>query len=765
MLSGPSATSRSAWFRRPVATAFGALIAVAMFAVLFPWFPGSPRLEEGTSSPFTLTAPSDFSYESEIRTEELRDAAAAAISDVKKLDPGIPASQTALLEQQLEEIDTARSSPGLADSARESAIRAVAGTRLSARAAAALADVPDAQWEALADEALNALGRVLSRSIDAEDIESERQAAAGLLSPLLTADQLLALTELLDPLIVPTLVVDEETTEALRQEARETQPAVRLSRIQGEILVRAGEVLTSAEIELLEQAGLDTAGVEPLGVAAAALIAILLGAACGGYLLVAQPRALAGARRLVLFSLLLVLPAASAKFALPLVLPDAERTFLAYAIPLAAAPMAAAVLLEVGSAILIATLLTTVVTYITVTLPFVDSVSDGQLETARMWLSVSFGSLAGLYFAARADRLHRYLVAGLGAAGASAIALSAVWLLDADRHAADLGWIVGATAAGGVMSALIAVGSFVLLSRPFGIITRVELMELAQLSHPLLRRLQDEAPGTFQHSIMVGNMAERAADRIGADPLLVRIGAYYHDIGKLVSPSFFVENVADGENPHEKLDPLQSTRVIQQHVTGGVDIARREGLPDAIVQFIPQHHGTRLAQFFYRRAAETDPDVDPELFRYPGPKPQSKEAALIMLADSCEATVRASPDHTSERIRGIVDATIAERIDEGQFDEADISLRDLRIVADTFTATMTAVYHPRVEYPQPTARELAERRLPPLPAPAVLSRSIGEELDAGSDDWNEDTESLVPQRPRLGSLPTTQERELSEDDT
>ena len=234
-------------------------------------------------------------------------------------------------------------------------------------------------------------------------------------------------------------------------------------------------------------------------------------------------------------------------------------------------------------------------------------------------------------------------------------------------------------------------------------------MELAQLSHPLLRRLQDEAPGTFQHSMLLGNLAERAADRIGANALLVRVGAYYHDIGKLISPEFFVENFGDDENPHEGLSPLQSTRLIHQHVTGGIELARRERLPGAVTQFIPQHHGTRLMTFFYREAAAEDPDIDPEGFRYPGPKPQSRETALVMLADACEAAVRAAGDRSSDRIREIVGGIIAERIEETELDECDISLRDLRVVADSYAATLNAVYHPRVEYPEPSARERGRR--------------------------------------------------------
>src|SRR5690606_38073056 len=220
-----------------------------------------------------------------------------------------------------------------------------------------------------------------------------------------------------------------------------------------------------------------------------------------------------------------------------------------------------------------------------------------QLDTLRLVLTTAAGSLAGVYSAARAERLQHYLAAGFTVGLASLAAMLLVLLIDPARQWADLPWLVGTSLGGGLLTAMVSVGAFILLSRPFGIITRVELMELVQLNHPLLRRLQVEAPGTFQHSMLVGNLAERAADRIGADSLLVRVGAYYHDIGKLVSPSFFVENFGPNENPHEHLDPLQSTRVIHQHVSAGVEIGRKEGLPEAVIQFIPQHHGERLVAF------------------------------------------------------------------------------------------------------------------------------------------------------------------------
>lgn len=685
--------------------------ALALFAVLFPWYPGAQQLEAGVVLDQPVTAPRDLTYESTVLTTQVRDQAASAIRDVLILDPEIRDRQLAELERVLSAIQVQRDDSSLSASARETQIRSISGVTLGQTAAGVFAAADATRWATLQTEARNALSRTLTGAVGPEEAPAARSRAIGFLSPLLEVDEVVALTELLDPLVVPTLIVSEERTEALRREARANTPPVIVSYVTGQVVIPAGATIDEAGLEAIEQFGLRRGTATRPAILAAALASVLAGGVMGAHLFVARPPALRGARRLILYGLLLIVPAMVAKFALTLTVPDVDRLFLAQALPLAAAPIVAVVLLDVGAAVLIAGVLAATVGFTAAAIPvFGGAANASQLETLRLLLGVAAGGLAGAYTVARVERLQGYLGAGLAAGGASALAVLTVLLLDADREWLDVVWVAGMSAIGGMLAALLAVGVFILLSRPFGIITRVELMELVQLNHPLLRRLQDEAPGTFQHSMLVGNLAERAADRIGADALLVRVGAYYHDVGKLHSPSLFVENFGDSQNPHEALDPLQSSRVIMLHVTAGVELARKHRLPEAVVQFIPQHHGTRLVAFFYRRAAATDPEVDPDLFRYPGPKPQSREAALVMLADSCEATVRAAPDRSGDKIREIIEAIIRERMEEGQFDECDLSLRDLRVVADSFALTLGAVYHPRVEYPQPTRREMEARR-------------------------------------------------------
>ena len=689
---------------------FSFCIAIVVFISLFPVFPGVGSFEIGMVVDKDIMSPKTISYPSEVITEKLRDERASEVSSQLVLDTDIRGDQLLKLDTVLTAIDSIRNDNQLSSSAKETAIRNVSGVILSNRVAASIVEVNDSQWRALQDESKNILGRILAEAIGEDEVSDARNGLSGLLSPLLTADHVLIVREVAAPLVVPTLKIDEERTETLRNEVRANTQTVYQNFARGELIVAAGSILAMEELEAIDQLGLMPVGIDYFKVIAVTLISIFNGLIFAGYLTVFRPSGVQSLRQMFLFGFLYVLAIVIAKLALPFFVPDVDRHFLIHILPLAAGPIAIAVLLDLATAIIATLLITVVVVFIQVYLPGSEMLGIASpLQVAQLASATIVSSLAGIFIATRADRIQRFLTAGFAACGGSLLGILPFWLIDPDKGYTDLIWIAGASLLGGLLTALLVVGAFILLSRPFGIITRVELMELAQLSRPLLRRLQDEAPGTFQHSILVGNLAERAADRIGADSLLARVGAYYHDIGKLGSPSFFAENNANEESPHEGLDPLQSTRVILQHVTGGVETARRNGLPEVLIQFIEQHHGTRLVAYFYRRAVELNSDIDQSLFRYPGPKPQSREVVLVMLADSCEAATRESSDRSSDKIRAIVIEAFRERIDENEFEESPISLSDLSIVRESYISTLEAVYHPRVEYPEPSVQELEAR--------------------------------------------------------
>lgn len=439
--------------------------------------------------------------------------------------------------------------------------------------------------------------------------------------------------------------------------------------------------------------------------AAAIVAAVMGGAGLGAYLYAFQPREVRSPWRLAMLAVMVALWVAAAKVFFALTLPDDARLYLRYMLPLAAAPMLVAALLDGGLALAVSIVLALLAAFAAVH-PQDARLTAGPLlgmEVATVSLA---GGLAGTLTVQRVERMDRFVLAGGLTVLASLAALVAFWLLDDARQGVDILWMLVSTGVGGALSAVVTVGALVVLGYTFGFTTRLQLMELTQMSHPLLRQLQERAPGTFHHSLVVATLAERAAQAVGADPLLVRAGCYFHDIGKMAQPAFYVENQFQGENPHDGLSPEESARIIVQHTYEGLQLARRYRLPARVRAFITEHHGTRLVTFFYRKAASQDPDVPPDRFRYPGPKPQSRETAIAMLADSAEAVVRASRDHSPEHIDELVDSVIRERVAEGQLDDCDLTFRDLKLVAESFKATLRGIYHPRIEYPAPTQAEL-----------------------------------------------------------
>jgi putative nucleotidyltransferase with HDIG domain len=252
-----------------------------------------------------------------------------------------------------------------------------------------------------------------------------------------------------------------------------------------------------------------------------------------------------------------------------------------------------------------------------------------------------------------------------------------------------------------VFAGVLMLGLLPFIESLFGVQTELSLLELGDVAHPLLQELVRRAPGTYNHSINVASIAEAAAESIGAKGLLVRVGAYFHDIGKMLKPGYFVENQGHDANRHESLVPAMSTLIIIAHIKDGADLARQHRLPKPIIDFIEQHHGTTLVEYFFRRAAEANggTEVDESNFRYPGPKPQTKEAAVLMLADAVEGACRTLVEPTPARIESLVHDIAMKRLLDGQFDACGLTLQELATIEDSLVKSLTAVYHGRVKYP------------------------------------------------------------------
>ncbi len=322
------------------------------------------------------------------------------------------------------------------------------------------------------------------------------------------------------------------------------------------------------------------------------------------------------------------------------------------------------------------------------------------------------GSLVGVFALSRRQGRTAFFRAGSLLGLANTYTLLAFALVGGDAHSL-LADIVGGLV-NGVIVAILATGLLPLLEHSFGRTTDFTLLELSNLNEPMLKHLVLMAPGTYHHSIMVGTLAEAAAESVGANALLCRVGAYYHDIGKTRHPAYFIENQSDALNRHDKLAPSLSRAIVMSHVKEGMEMARAYGLPEVLVDLIPQHHGTRLVTYFYQRAKEkADPDlqaVNEEDYRYPGPKPQTREAAILMLADAVEAAARTLTDPTPARIQGAVQKIINGIFVDGQLDECDLTLRDLHRMANSFVRILAGIFHHRVDYPGVQLQDVGKKQ-------------------------------------------------------
>ncbi len=312
--------------------------------------------------------------------------------------------------------------------------------------------------------------------------------------------------------------------------------------------------------------------------------------------------------------------------------------------------------------------------------------------------------LSGVYAISAYSARTALLRAGLVVGGAGAILALALEVLRGEMdslghglYGAALAFVGGAVGVGLLISFLLP-----LLERLFHVLTDVRLLELSNVDNPLLQQLAVKAPGSYNHSLVVGTLAEEGARSVGANPLFCRVAAVYHDIGKVNHPEYYVENQR-GRNPHDRLTPSMSALIIASHVKDGIKLAREAGLPDQIVDIIPQHHGTKLMTYFYEKAKSmSDPGLGPvkeEDFRYPGPKPQTREAAIFMLADSIEAAARTIDEPTSNRLKEMIPKITNSIVLDGQLDHCDLTFADLERIQQAFHRLLVGMYHHRVDYP------------------------------------------------------------------
>jgi len=693
--------------RAAVAATVLILILTAILAVdLLPSAPVDYRVGELVRE--DIAAPKAISFTSSTLTDQARTAARAGVplqfDFTADKAIAIANEQANAFNDRVRRVDTAFATDLKA--AERIALLETAVPDLSDTTQATLEKIDAPRWAAIRTEAarvLDATERTELRDTQAAETRATIESRMG--GDLDEAERMLA-AEIIRPLIVANSSFSQTLTDQAKDRAAENVQPVEVDIAQGEVVVRNGTPLTAADLEVIEALGLGQDA--PLDVATLAgwfLLAVLAVTILLAWIWRFRPTLWHRGNVLLLIGLLFVGVSVALKI-------TAGRELLGYFLPTAAIGMVLTILLDASVATIVMVLVAVMG----------GALAGSSLEFASY---IFFGGLAGILAIRKGDRLQTFVQAGIAVFVVNALVVSVFSLLGTRdiRGVLELWFASGASAAG---SAVAAVGTFAVLGSAFGILTVFQLLELANPSQPLLRRLLVETPGTYHHSLMVGNLAERAAEAIGGDPLVTRVAAYYHDIGKLSNPLAFIENQAGGENIHDQLEPEVSAQILKQHVADGIDTAYAAKLPKALIAYIPQHHGTAVMSYFLARARERAAEpygglataegakaaaaVDERRFRHAGPKPQSREAALIMLADSVEASVRSLESRDEPAIRAMVSRIIDERVADGQFDECDLTFRDLERIKDAFVAQLLGMYHTRIAYPQNTVVELESRR-------------------------------------------------------
>jgi len=664
-------------------------------------------VQVGDIAPRDIVAPRAVDFESKTQTEAAREAARAAVPPQYDFTTdkaiAVAAEGARAFDTRVARIDTAFHAD-LPDDSRLLLLQ-TALPDLSDAAQTTLESLTPSRWTAVRKEAARVLDGTLRTELRDSDVAIERTRLAGRMTGDLDESERILAADLISPLVVANSSFSATGTDAARAAAAAAVAPVVVEIVQNEVVVRRGERLTPVDIERIDAIGLRETATDYTAFVGWFLLSVLVVGLLLAWMWRFRPTLWHRDNVLILIGLLLV----SATVLLKL---TAARSILQFFLPTAAIGMILAILLDAS----VATIVIAIVAIIG------GALNGASLEFAAY---VFFGGLAGIVAVRKGDRVQVFVGAAFAIFIVNALVVTVFSLLGTRdvRGVLEL-WFASAAAAVG--SSIATIGTFAVLGSVFGILTVFQLLELANPSQPLLRRLLVETPGTYHHSLMVGNLAERAAEAIGADPLVTRVAAYYHDVGKLANPLAFIENQAGGENIHDELEPEVSAQVLKQHVADGIDIAYAARLPKALIAYIPQHHGTAIMSYFFARAKERAAEpyggtgtvdgaraaaaVDERRFRHAGPKPQTREAALIMLADGVEASVRSLASRDEAAIRAMVGRIIEERIADGQFDECDLTLRDLERIRTAFVEQLLGMYHTRVAYPQNTIVELESRR-------------------------------------------------------
>ncbi len=550
------------------------------------------------------------------------------------------------------------------------------------------------------DKASLSLVNILQKGITEKDYEKDNitNLIKNNLVTNISKRQISVITAMLEQVIVPNLVVDDAATEIAKMNAQDSVKPYKVTFQKGEKIVFEGEPVTRLKRDALREAGYNVYELNWQGILSVYILVLLVTMIFLSYLKSFEKNFLEP-RFMSLTGMLVLLTSVVA-----VILPTGSSPYI---LPIPGVIIISAIFLSPRISFLLTSLLLIILTV-------------GMQYEAQFIIIFIILSLIGMITISRIRYTRRFdlIKVGFNLGVAGLLIMLSLYFIDKclidvsnDLIIKNCFYIF----TNGLVSSIVVLGASPLLESTFHIITPYGLAELGDHNQPLLKRLQMEAPGTYHHSLMVSTLCEAAAEAIGANPILARVGAFYHDIGKLKRPLFFVENQSyfSIENPHNKLNPRLSKMVITAHPKDGLEIAKKNGLPSVICDFIMQHHGEGIAKYFYNQAVQEEgiENVKEEQFRYTGPKPNTKETAILMLADAVESAVRAMKGATADEIENIIDKIIVERLNDGQLADSPLTLKDIKVIALTFSRILRGMQHNRIKYQENIAEEFDKNKI------------------------------------------------------
>ncbi|MBS4215611.1 MULTISPECIES: HD family phosphohydrolase [Neobacillus] len=566
---------------------------------------------------------------------------------------------------------------------------------LSDQVFSALVQANNEELSIAKDLTVTAINNVMTKRISADEVENaKKRVEEEVKYSALSENMRIAAIDLGRYAVIQNEFYDPSATEELRRQAAESVEPVKI--LQGQIIVEEGKLINQDIYRQLKLVGLlhNEKSFKPF-IGLVVLISIILTSLyCYFYQMKSHPEKRQSF--LLLFGMIFILSIFLLKILS--MLQVFNYSAIGYLFPAALAGMMIKILIDEKLAIM-----TSIILAVCGSVLFNEGVS-GTLNFSE-GIYILFSALGGILFLSNQNQRSKILQAGIFSAVVNLLTILALMYLPNGQYSGlEYGYYFITALVSGIASAVLTIGLLPFFEASFGILSTMRMIELSNPNHPLLRKILMEAPGTYHHSVMVANLAESACEAIGANGLLARVGSYYHDIGKTRRPNFFIENQIHHDNPHDRLPPDKSASIIIAHVTDGSNMLKKCHMPKEIIEIAEQHHGTTLLKFFYHKALQANPDVREDDFRYPGPKAQSKESAVVGIADSVEAAVRSLSQPTPELIESLVKKIVADRLQDGQLNECDLTMKEIETVTFTLCETLKGIFHSRIEYPELTKK-------------------------------------------------------------